>query len=65
MTHEIKLKNITVIYRLSRKSPAIFNITRMFVQHRCKLAAKENGLEVTCVNNDDFTILVSGGGRCC
>ena len=24
------------------------------------LAAKESGLECTCVNNDDFTVLVSG-----
>ena len=34
-----------------------------FVQHRCNLAAKESGLECTCLNNDDFTVLVSGGGR--
>ena len=33
-------------------------------QHRCDLAAKDSGLECTCVNNDDFTVLVSGGGRC-
>ena len=25
--------------------------------------AKESGLECTCVNNDDFIVLVSGGGR--
>ena len=29
----------------------------------CNLAAKESGLECTCVNNDDFTVLVSGDGR--
>ena len=23
-----------------------------------------SGLECTCANNDDFTVLVSGGGRC-
>ena len=34
-----------------------------FVQHWCNLAAKESGLECTCVNNDNFTVLVSGGGR--
>ena len=29
----------------------------------CNLAAKESGLECACVNNDDFTVLVSEGGR--
>ena len=33
--------------------------------HQCSLAAKEGGLECTWVNNDDFTVLVSGGSRCC
>ena len=33
------------------------------MQHQCNLAAKESGLECTCVNNDDFTVLVSGGDR--
>ena len=33
------------------------------MQHWCNLAAKESGLECTGVNND-FTVLVSGGGRC-
>ena len=28
------------------------------VQHQCNLAAEESGLE--CVNNDNFTALVSG-----
>ena len=32
-------------------------------QHWCNLAAKESGLECACVNNVDFTGLVSGGGR--
>ena len=32
---------------------------------QCKLAAKESGLECACVNNDDFTALVSGGSRLC
>ena len=31
-----------------------------FAQHQCNLAAKECGLECTCVNNDDFTVLVRG-----
>ena len=34
-----------------------------FVGHRCNLAAKESGLECTCVNNDEFTVLVSGGSK--
>ena len=33
------------------------------MRHRCNLAAKESGLECACVNNDDFTVLVRGGGR--
>ena len=32
-----------------------------FARHQCHLAAKERGLECTRVNNDDFTVLVSGG----
>ena len=36
-----------------------------FVQHRCNLVAKESGQEYTCMNNDDFTVLVGGGGRHC
>ena len=35
------------------------------MQHPCKLADKESGLECACMNNDNFTILVNGGGRCC
>ena len=33
------------------------------MQHQCNLAAKESGLECTFMNNDDFTVLVSGGSR--
>ena len=33
--------------------------------HPCNLAAKDSGLEHTCVNNDDFTVLDSGGSRHC
>ena len=29
------------------------------------LAAKENGLKCARMNNDDFTVLVSRGSRCC
>ena len=28
------------------------------------MAAKKSGLEWACLNNDNFTVLVSGGGRC-
>ena len=34
------------------------------MQHRYNLAAKGSGLECACVNNDNFTVLVSGGARC-
>ena len=34
------------------------------MRYQCNSAAKESGLECPQVNNDDFTILVSGGGRC-
>ena len=46
------------------KVPAIVNIMRMVcttVIHN--LPAKESGWKCACVNNDDFTVLVSGGGR--
>ena len=32
--------------------------------HWCNLEAKESGLECACMNNEDFTVLVSGGSRC-
>ena len=35
----------------------------MFVWHPHNLAAKESGLECTCINNDKFTVPVSGGSR--
>ena len=50
---------------LSGKSPAIVNIMRMDCMTLMYLAAEESGLECTCMNNEDFTVLVSGGGRCC
>ena len=49
---------------LSEKSPTIVNVMKWFVPHQCHLAAKESGLECACMNNDDFSILVSGDGRC-
>ena len=35
------------------------------MQHWCTLAAKESGLECTCVSNNDLIIQVSRGSRCC
>ena len=53
------------VYRgLSGKSPAIVNIIRTVFATSVNLAVKESGLECSCVNNDDFTVLVSGGSRC-
>ena len=51
-------------YEACPKSPAIVIWREWFAQHRCNLAAKESGLECACVNSDDLTVLVSGGGRC-
>ena len=51
------------IWGLSGKSATIVNIMRWFGLYWCNLTAKESGLEFTCVNNDDFTVSVSGGGR--
>ena len=50
---------------LSGKSPTVVMIREWFAQHGCNLAAKASGLECACVNNADFTVLVSGGGRRC
>ena len=33
------------------------------MRHQFYPEAKVSGLVCTCVNNDDFTVLVSGGGR--
>ena len=33
------------------------------MQRWCNLAAKESGLDCACMNNDDFTVLVSKSGR--
>ena len=48
---------------LSGKGPAIVNIMRMVCETSMKPAATESGLECACVSSDDFTVLVSGGGR--
>ena len=49
--------------RSIRKSPAIVNIRRTVSATSRNLAAKESGLQCTSVNNDNFTVLVSGGSR--
>ena len=56
---------ITYIQGLSKNSPAIVNITRTVFMMSRNLATKESGLECACVNNDDFTVLVSGSGGSC
>ena len=33
------------------------------MHHLCDLAARESGLDCACVNNDNCTVLVSGGSR--
>ena len=50
-----------ILWGLSEKSPVIINIMRTVYAPWCNLEAKESGLECTCVNNDAFTVLVSGG----
>ena len=35
------------------------------MRYWCNLVAKKSELECTHVNDDDFTVLVSGGSRCC
>ena len=47
---------------LEKAQPLLIS-QEQFVQHQCKLAAKESGLECACVENDDLTVLVSGEGR--
>ena len=41
------------------------SVWKRFARHQCNLAARESGLECTCMNNEWlFTVLVSGGHRC-
>ena len=51
------------IQALSGKSSTTVNITEWFAWLQYNLSAKESGLEWACVNNDDFTVVVSGSGR--
>ena len=52
--------NLFLVQGLSGKVQPLLIWQEWFVWHWCKLAAQETGLECGCVNNDDFTILVSG-----
>ena len=53
----------TLVYKVCLEKIQSLLIQReWFAQHRCDLAAKESSLECTCVNNDDFTVLVSVRG---
>ena len=52
------------VYIPSGKSPAIVNIMRTVCMASMSPGSKDSGLECACVNNDDFTVLISGGGRC-
>ena len=74
LLHYIFLKYLKLLYLLlnyhqiqglSGKSTDVLNKQEWFSRHWCNLAAKENDLEFTCVNNDDVTVLVSGDGRLC
>ena len=59
--------NICILYFISIISEVCPEKVQPLIikqEHPCNLAAKECGLECTCVNNDDFTVLVSGGSRC-
>ena len=58
--HCLRIKSV-LIQGLSGKSPAIVNIMEWFA-NQCNL---ESELGCTCVNNDNFTVLVIGGGRHC
>ena len=62
--HTYVYKHIHTKVCLGKVQPLLTSWER-FVQHWCNLAAKESGLKCTCGNNDDFTVLVSGGGRRC
>ena len=48
---------------LSVKSPAVVNITRTVCVTPMSPGSQGEWLGCAHVNNDDFTVLVSGGGR--
>ena len=55
-SHKHQVEKFREVRGLSKKSPTIVNIRRSLYN----LAANERGLECTCVNNDDFSVPVSG-----
>ena len=51
----------TGIYKVClKKVQPLLTLWEWFAGNRCNLAAKASGLECTCVNTGDFTILVKG-----
>ena len=54
----------TAVRGLSGRSPDTVQRTRTVCTASMYPAAEGSGLEHTYVNNDDVTVLVSGGGRC-
>ena len=46
---------------LEKAQPLLIS-QEQFVQHQCKLAAKESGLKCACVKKDDFTVIIGGQG---
>ena len=53
------------IWGLSGKVQSLLIQWEWYVHHQCNLAAKESGLECACMNNDDFTVPVSGAVSMC
>ena len=57
----VKKKNLTTGYKACpEKVQPLLIQWEQFVWHQCNLAAKESGLECARVNDDNFTVLVSG-----
>ena len=54
-----------LVYEICPEEVHPLLIWEWFELHSCNLAAKESGLQCTWMINDDFTVLVSGGGRHC
>ena len=57
----IKTLIVTAIKVWPEKVQPFLTEWELLRQHQCKTTAKDSGLECTCVKNDDFSILVSGG----
>ena len=48
---------------VQKKAQLLLIEREWFMRHRCNLASKKSGLECACMNNGDFTVLITGGGR--